>query len=117
MLVLVGGTMAFLDELIRDNTTESKEAVGARLKQVRTASSMNQTQFAKSIGYAQKSYSAYERGYRMCSLDAAILIAKKYDVTLDYIFMGVVDGLTVKRIREVSDLKPKPQDANGTQEV
>jgi DNA-binding XRE family transcriptional regulator len=102
--------MAFLEELIRGNTAESKQAVAARLRRIRIASGMNQSDFAKTIVTAQNTYSAYENGSRMCSLEAAILIAKKYDVTLDYIFMGVVDGLTVKRAREVNSVKPQLQE-------
>ena len=71
----------------------SVEAIGRRLRHLRTTLDLNQTEFAKFAGLAQNAYSQYENGQRRPSLEAAFKMCDRYKVTLDWIYQGVSDGL------------------------
>ena len=63
---------------------------------------LSQTDFARSIGLKQNTYNSYETGSRKCSIQTAIDIRLIHGATLDYIYMGREDGLTVNRVRELA---------------
>lgn len=81
---------------------DSKEAVAARLRLLRqVVAGGNQTAFAARLGIEVKRWNNFERGSPL-SKEVAILIVQKFpDITLDWLFLGRSDGLTVKRQREL----------------
>ena len=63
-----------------------------RLKDLRADSDLNQKQVADLIKTSQSYYSQYENGQKIITTDRLIILAKFYDVSIDYIV-----GLTNKK--------------------
>ena len=66
------------------------EIFGLRLKQLREEMGLNQADFSKLIGSKQQTLSGYERGIMKPPLDVAKNIAKKCNVSLDWL-CGLTD--------------------------
>ena len=67
-----------------------------RLKALREDADKTQEEIAKIIGTSQSYYAQYENGKRSIPFERMILLAKYYNVSLDYI-AGLVD--TPKKIK------------------
>ena len=66
---------------------DAKE-IGKRIKAVRKANGLTQQQFADMIGTMLNHVGKIEAGMKMASIDLLVVIAEKYDVTLDYLVLG-----------------------------
>jgi hypothetical protein len=84
-----------------------KEATGERLRTLRlVVSGDNQTLFARELGIAANRWNQMERGKVPLSKEVALIIVRKFpDFTLDWLFLGRADGLTVKRQRELAAIE------------
>lgn len=73
-----------------------------RLKDLREDMDKNQTQIAEIIGTSQSYYAQYENGKRQLPFDRVIVLAKYYEVSLDYIAGLTNDkkGLTKSQLSE-----------------
>ena len=67
-----------------------------RLKDLREDADKTQEEIAKIIGTSQSYYAQYENGKRSIPFERMILLARYYNVSLDYI-AGLVD--TPKRLK------------------
>ena len=67
-----------------------------RLKDLREDADKTQEEIAKIVGTSQSYYAQYENGKRSIPFERMILLAKYYNVSLDYI-AGLVD--TPKKIK------------------
>lgn len=56
-----------------------------RIRELREMNNLTQTECAKKVYISKNSYIRYESGERMIPLDIAVLLAKTYDVSIDYI--------------------------------
>ena len=56
-----------------------------RLRDLREDHDLKQETVAKILGIKQTQYSRYERGVQMMGVDKYIILAKHYNVSLDYI--------------------------------
>ena len=56
-----------------------------RLKDLREDAEKSQEEIAKIIGTSQSYYAQYEKGKRAIPFDRMVLLAKYYNVSLDYI--------------------------------
>mgnify|MGYP001625125831 FL=1 len=63
-----------------------------RLKEIRQDRDLQQKDIAKILKTSQVQYSRYERGVRTIPIDKLALLAKYYDVSVDYLL-----GLTNER--------------------
>lgn len=63
-----------------------------RLKEIRQDRDLQQKDIAKILKTSQVQYSRYERGIRSIPIDKLALLAKYYDVSVDYLL-----GLTNER--------------------
>ncbi len=63
-----------------------------RLKEIRQDRDLQQKDIAKILKTSQVQYSRYERGIRTIPIDKLALLAKYYDVSVDYLL-----GLTNER--------------------
>jgi len=61
-----------------------------RLKDLREDADKTQEEIAKIIGTSQSYYAQYENGKRTVPLERMILLAKYYNVSLDYL-AGLID--------------------------
>ena len=65
-------------------------SVYQRLKDLREDADKNQEEIAKVIGTSQSYYAQYENGKRTIPFERVVLLAKYYNVSLDYI-AGLID--------------------------
>lgn len=56
-----------------------------RLRDLREDNDLKQEDIAKILGIQQTQYSRYERGVQMMGIDKYIILAKYYNVSLDFI--------------------------------
>lgn len=65
-------------------------SVYQRLKDLREDSDKSQEEIARVIGTSQSYYAQYENGKRAIPLERMILLARYYNVSLDYL-AGLID--------------------------
>ena len=61
-----------------------------RIRDLREDKDLNQTEIAKILGTSQSYYAQYENGKRAIPFERVIVLAKYYNVSLDYI-AGLID--------------------------
>ena len=61
-----------------------------RLRDLREDKNKSQAEIAKIIGTSQSYYAQYENGKRSIPLERLIILAKYYNVSLDYL-AGIID--------------------------
>lgn len=61
-----------------------------RLKEIRQDRDLQQIDIAKILKTSQVQYSRYERGIRIMPVDKIAVLAKYYDVSVDYL-LGLTD--------------------------
>lgn len=61
-----------------------------RLKEIRQDRDLQQVDIAKVLKTSQVQYSRYERGIRVMPVDKIAMLAKFYDVSIDYL-LGLTD--------------------------
>ena len=61
-----------------------------RLRDIREDMDKSQAEIAKVLGIQQTQYSRYERGTQKMGIDKYVVLAKYYNVSLDYL-CGLVD--------------------------
>lgn len=61
-----------------------------RIRALREDNDLNQTRIAQLLNVGQKTYSDYELGKIRIPIDSMLVLAKFYDVSMDYI-CGVTD--------------------------
>lgn len=89
-----------------DDSGQLRGDVARRLMLTRQAFGLNQAEFAEAAGLSQPQYSQFETGKRLLSLKAALNLNAKYNITLDWLFLGDPSGLpyrladTLKRLRK-----------------
>lgn len=81
--------------------------VGRRLRQVREILNVSQVEFAKTAGLLHARYHNYEAGYRLLTLRAAFLLCAKYNLTLDFLFLGDPSGLKWNMVEALKLKKTK----------
>ncbi|MBE6549053.1 MAG: helix-turn-helix transcriptional regulator [Ruminococcaceae bacterium] len=61
-----------------------------RLRDIREDLDKSQAEIAEILGIQQTQYSRYERGFQKMGIDKYIVLAKYYNISLDYL-CGLVD--------------------------
>lgn len=72
--------------LKKKDQTYTVQMFGKRLVELRNERNLSQQQSADLIGISRNTLSMYERCERCASIDIAVNVANKYNVTLDYLF-------------------------------
>lgn len=62
-----------------------------RLRELRNAAGLNQTEIAALLKMQQNQYSRYERGDRELPMHLFVILARHYNVSLDYM-VGISDN-------------------------
>ena len=58
---------------------------GERLKELRIEAGLSQDKLAKNVGLTHTAIGLWEQGKRVPNLDAVILLAQYFSVTIDYL--------------------------------
>lgn len=89
---------------MRNSRTDSNEAVAGRLMLLRqVVSGASQTAFAARLGIEVKRWNNFERGMPLSKEIAFLLLREVPGLTLDWLFLGIEDGLPVKLQRELAE--------------
>ena len=67
-----------------------------RLRDIREDNDLTQTQIAEVLSIQQTQYSRYERGAVQMSIDKYIILAKYYNISLDYITVIIDEPKKIK---------------------
>lgn len=81
--------------------------VARRLMLTRQAFSLNQAEFAEVAGMSQPQYSQFETGKRLLTLRAALNLCQKYNITLDWLYLGDPSGLPYRLADALKVLRKK----------
>jgi transcriptional regulator with XRE-family HTH domain len=80
--------------------------LGERIKQIRTKAGLTQEQFAASLGMGNANLSGIESGSKNPKLSFFFNLVKIYNVSLDYLFMGIGEP-TIEQNNPGKNLQPK----------
>lgn len=85
-----------------------------RLRALRKAvSGENQTAFAQRMGIEVKRWNNFERGLPLSKEVAFLLVKKVPGLTLDWLWLGIEDGLPLKLQRELAEAGKASTSAKG----
>ncbi|MGU3387184.1 helix-turn-helix transcriptional regulator [Methylobacterium sp. D53M] len=101
-------------------TADELNATGERLRLLREIHGMHQAEWARHIGVTRQSWNNYEMGAARISIDAAMILLRKFGVSLDWIYNGeeamlpkkIADPL--KHLMEVEKLRKTAQSDQGS---
>jgi transcriptional regulator with XRE-family HTH domain len=66
----------------------SDQPVARRLREVRDALGLSQEEFARGAGIEPNTYNPWETGERPLPLRGAMLLANRYGLSLDWLYLG-----------------------------
>lgn len=82
-------------------------AIGARLKAIRVGlSPLSQRDWALKNGFSSTQYNNWETGIRRIPVEAAERLCDLYDLTLDAIYLGRLDGLSIRTLQVLQTAAP-----------
>lgn len=90
-----------------EDSGQLTQDVARRLRLTREAFALQQAEFAEAAGLSQPQYSQFETGKRLLSLKAALLLCSKYNITLDWLFLGDPSGLPYRLADSIKLLRRK----------
>ena len=70
------------------------EKIGARVAELRKNRGMKQEELANELGIGTEVIGKLERGYRGTGVENYMLLAKLFDVSLDYLLVGKEDKIS-----------------------
>lgn len=73
-----------------------RRSVALRLRRTRTAFGMQQGEFAAAAHLAVSTYNQYEQGKRLITIENAIVLCDRFDISLDWIYRGEAGGLPLQ---------------------
>lgn len=81
--------------------------IGERLALIRTKfSDMTQKLWSETHGFSVTQYNNWEKGVRRISVDEALRLCSRYGLTLDFIYLGRLDGLSDNARNVLSSQSP-----------
>jgi transcriptional regulator with XRE-family HTH domain len=83
----------------------SANAVGARLELTREALNLSAREFAGAAGIGDSTYSNYKKAIRKPSLDHALKLCDRFELTLDWIYRGDPSGLKYGLAEKINQLR------------
>lgn len=93
-------------EIDRPIATDPR-SMGRRLCILRTAHGLSRTEICKSIGIELTYWSRFENGHRAITFEFAYLLVDRFSVTLDWIFLGRTNGMTLEVVDRLKEAERK----------
>ena len=81
------------------------EAVGKRMRTIRTMLGLSQKDFAKFLGVAPQQVNQYEQGSSRPSFAVALYLKTTYGVTFDWLYAGDATHLTVGLAHRLAEVE------------
>lgn len=79
--------------------------VGRRLALTRQALDLGQVEFSEGAGLSQPQYSQFETGKRLLTLRSGLKLCQKYNITLDWLYLGDPGGLPYRLADTIKSLR------------
>lgn len=76
-------------------------AVGERLQRVREILKLSKRDFAAAAGLKEQVYGPFETGKRRLSLNAALRLRERYDLTFEFMYFGKTQDLPHRIAKEL----------------
>lgn len=86
------GTMPDSVQVIANRLIRTREALGFT----------EQVDFCEEIGVAKNVYNPFEKGRRRITIDVAIKIRARFDVSLDWIYCGDASRISLNLYKKIS---------------
>lgn len=83
--------------------TRPYEDIAARITWHRNLLGKNQSEYAEMIGVNRTALVNWESGRQRVSLDGALILRKKFGLSLDFIYEGIEDALPMSLRNELLD--------------
>ena len=83
-------------------TETALQAVGHRLRLLRELTGLGQQDMAHRLNVSGSTWNNWEHGRKRINLTAALRLADHLGVSLDYIYRGRLDGVSVQRAIELA---------------
>lgn len=80
----------------KSRSAELKTDVGRRLRVTRLALGMAQNEFAARAGIAANTYSMYESGDQLITVENALAMCEAHGLTMDWLYRGIPGDLPHK---------------------
>ncbi len=81
----------------------SVDEIARRLTLTRSVLAQSQAEWCRRVGIEPNTWNNYERGSRRISLDAAIKVCQMTDITLDWIYRGVLSAVPFDIAKLIQD--------------
>lgn len=78
-------------------------ACGKRLRALRKSLSLSKSEMADRLTVDRTNYGRFESGVRMIPTEIAFRISQRYPVTMDWLYSGRMDGLSVSMVDALRD--------------
>ncbi len=78
------------------------DSIAHRLEITRAALGLSQAEFADAAGIARNTYNQWERGKGRPQLDGAIALCRAFNLTLDWIYFGDMNGLSYQLAQKLT---------------
>lgn len=78
------------------------DSIANRLEITRAALGLSQAEFADAAGIARNTYNQWERGKGRPQLDGAIALCRAFNLTLDWIYFGDMNGLSYQLAQKLT---------------
>jgi transcriptional regulator with XRE-family HTH domain len=76
--------------------------IGERLRKLRRALGFSNTDFARMHNWGQTQLTNWETGHRRITVEAATKLRDRYQVTLDWIYLGVESSLPQNLVKSLA---------------
>ena len=86
------GTMSDRLQVIANRLIRTRQALGFE----------EQVEFCAEIGVAKNVYNPFEKGKRRITIDVALKIRERFDISLDWIYCGDASRLSVSIHKKIS---------------
>lgn len=80
---------------------DKREAVAARLRRAREVLGLEKKEFAEGAGLSMQVYGPFENAKRDLSLDGAKKLRKRYGLSLEFLYFGIIDDLPTRISRDL----------------
>jgi transcriptional regulator with XRE-family HTH domain len=91
--------------LVRSMLRAESQLVAERLRRTREAMKLNQADWCRLVGIEPQAWNNYERGRNRISIDQALKVCQATGASLDWIYRGLADGLTLKLATALQELR------------
>lgn len=93
---------------------DTPEVIGARLKLLREAFGFHEAKaWCEHVGIAPNAWNHFERGRRAPTVEAALKVAVKTGASLDWIYRGLEETLSVKVQKALMEAEKGPLHNDG----